>query len=63
VTGAFILYPGDSAVVFPANNATRMYEGVGVLPLKPDAGARPTQLHLDNIKQIIEAFILQNQKN
>jgi predicted component of viral defense system (DUF524 family) len=57
VTGAYILYPGDQAVIYSAHNATDIYEGVGALPLKPEAGARPVQRHLVAIEQIIHEFI------
>jgi hypothetical protein len=57
VTGAYILYPGERDVVYTAHNATGLYDGVGALPLKPEAGARPVQLHLEGIKQIIKEFI------
>jgi hypothetical protein len=50
-------YPGERAVVYPAHNATNIYEGVGALPLKPEARARPVQRHLEDIKQIIREFI------
>ncbi len=57
VTGAYILYPGESAVVYPAHNAASRYEGVGALPLIPEAGARPVQRHIESIEQIISEFI------
>jgi predicted component of viral defense system (DUF524 family) len=57
VTGAYILYPGERAVVYSAHDATGIYEGVGALPLKPEAGAHPVQRHLDGVKQIIHEFI------
>jgi predicted component of viral defense system (DUF524 family) len=57
VIGAYILYPGDQAVIYSAHNATDMYEGVGALPLKPEEGACPLQRHLNDIKQIIREFI------
>lgn len=57
VTGAYILYPGERAVVYSAHDATGIYEGVGALPLKPEGGARPVQRHLKAIEQIIREFI------
>ena len=57
VTGAYILYPGEQAVIYTAHNANAIYEGVGALPLKPEIGARPVQRHIDSIKQIIRQFI------
>ncbi len=57
VTGAYILYPGDKPAVYPAHDAKGLYEGVGALPLKPEAGARPVQQHLERIEQIIREFI------
>ena len=57
VTGAYILYPGERAVAYPAPNAAGIYEGVGALPLKPEAGARPVQRHCKDIEQIIREFI------
>ncbi|MFH2041030.1 MAG: DUF2357 domain-containing protein [Acidobacteriota bacterium] len=56
VTGAYILYPGERAVVYPAHDAARRYEGVGALPLKPEAGARPMQRHLEDLRRIIIDF-------
>jgi hypothetical protein len=38
-------------------NAAGICEGVGALPLKPEAGARPGQRHREDIKQIIREFI------
>jgi hypothetical protein len=58
VTGAYILFPGKDAVIYQAHNATGSYEGVGALPLAPEAGARPDQHHLDDIKLIIEEFVV-----
>ncbi len=57
VVGAFILYPGEKAVVYPAHDAQKLYEGVGALPLKPMTGAIPVQKHLDDITKIINDFI------
>jgi len=57
VVGAYILYPGEEAIAYPTHNSGRLYEGVGALPLKPEAGARPVQRHLDDIKRIIQDFI------
>lgn len=58
VTGAFILYPGDQTVIYPAHNETDIYQGVGALPIKPEAGARPDQRHIEGIEQIIREFIV-----
>jgi predicted component of viral defense system (DUF524 family) len=57
VTGAYILYPGEQAVIYSAHNATDIYEGVGALPLKPEAGARPVQRHIEAIERIIKEFV------
>jgi predicted component of viral defense system (DUF524 family) len=57
VSGAYILYPGEEARVYPAHNAAGCYQGVGALPLKPDDSARPTRRHLEDIEQIIREFI------
>ncbi|MBI2354844.1 MAG: DUF2357 domain-containing protein [Deltaproteobacteria bacterium] len=57
VTGAYILYPGEKAVVYSAHDATCLYEGVGALPLQPEAGARPVQRHREDIEQILREFI------
>ncbi|NVO00719.1 MAG: DUF2357 domain-containing protein [Geobacteraceae bacterium] len=57
VTGAYILYPGDNEVVYQSHNATGSYEGVGALPLKPEARARPVQQHLNNVRLIVEEFL------
>lgn len=57
VSGAYILYPGEEARVYPAHGATGRYQGVGALPLKPDNSARPALRHLTHIEQIIREFI------
>lgn len=58
VTGAYILYPGEKAVVYPVHDATDPYAGVGALPLKPEAGgARPVQRHLEDLQRIILNFL------
>ena len=57
VAGAFILYPGEEAVMYPAHNAKRRYEGVGALPLKPMTGAMPVKRHIDDIAKIINDFL------
>jgi len=57
VTGAYILYPGEKSVIYSSHNASSIYQGVGALPLKPEAGARPVQRHLEGIEQIIREFI------
>lgn len=55
--GAFIIYPGDTGVVYKAHNAVRSFEGVGAFPLKPEAGARPNERHLRDIRSAIVDFI------
>jgi predicted component of viral defense system (DUF524 family) len=57
VSGSFILYPGERAVVYTAHNAAGIYEGVGALPLKPEAGARPVLKQLEVVKQIVKEFV------
>ena len=57
VAGAFILYPGEIPVIYPAHNAKKLYEGVGALPLKPMKGGRPIKKHINNISKIINDFI------
>lgn len=57
VSGAYILYPGMEARVYPAHNATGRYKGVGALPLKPDDFACPMHRHLEDIERIIREFI------
>ncbi len=57
VAGAFILYPGEIPVMYPAHNAKRLYEGVGALPLKPMTGAMPVKRHIDDIAKIINDFL------
>ena len=56
VSGAYILYPGAEARVYPAHNAAERYQGVGALPLKPDDSARPARRHLEDIERIIREF-------
>jgi predicted component of viral defense system (DUF524 family) len=56
VSGAYILYPGEKAIAYPAHDAARLYEGVGALPLKPESGARPVQRHLADLSRIIHDF-------
>ncbi len=56
VTGAYILYPGEKAIVYPAHDAAGPYAGVGALPLKPERGAQPVQRHMEDIQRIILDF-------
>jgi predicted component of viral defense system (DUF524 family) len=56
VSGAYILYPGEAAKVYPAHNAAGRYQGVGALPLKPDNSAHPARRHLEDIERIIREF-------
>lgn len=56
-TGAFIIYPGETGVVYKAHNAVRPFEGVGAFPLKPEKGARPNKQHLHKIRTAILDFI------
>ena len=60
VVGAFILYPGEKTVVYPAHNARMSYEGVGAFALKPQPGARPVRKHLDDIAWFISEFLRNN---
>jgi uncharacterized protein len=57
VAGAFILYPGEQAVMYPEHGARRLYEGVGALPLKPMIGATPVPEYIDDIRRIIGQFM------
>ena len=57
VAGAFILYPGEKPVIFPAHGSERLFEGVGALPLRPAGQALPVQKHLADIERIIDDFI------
>ena len=57
VTGAFILYPGENPVIFPAHGSEKLFEGVGALPLQPADHALPVQKHLADIERIIDDFI------
>lgn len=57
VVGAFILYPGERPVMYPAHKAQRLLEGVGALPLKPTTGAVPVQKHRDDISRVINDFV------
>ena len=57
VSGAYILYPGEEAMVYTAHNSTGFYQGVGALPLKPDDSAHPMRRHLEDIERIIREFI------
>jgi predicted component of viral defense system (DUF524 family) len=57
VIGAYIFYPGEKAIVYPQHDAVGTHEGVGALPLKPEAGARPVEEHLEYIKRVIHDFI------
>ncbi len=59
VSGAFILYPGDSdeSFLFQAHSAVQRYEGVGALVLTPDHDGRPKTPEVDSLRDIISAFI------
>ena len=56
VYGAYIIYPGEEAKVYPAHNSGGLYQGVGALPLKPDDLALPLRRHLEDIERIICEF-------
>jgi predicted component of viral defense system (DUF524 family) len=56
VYGAYIIYPGEEAKVYPAHNSRGLYQGVGALPLKPDDSALPLRRHLEDIERIICEF-------
>jgi uncharacterized protein len=57
VIGAYILYPGEKAGIYYTHNATRICEGVGAYPLRPEAGARPAKQHLEYLENVIKEFI------
>jgi len=57
VMGAYILYPGEKVAVYSAHDAAGIYQGVGALPLNPEAGARPVQWHKEYIEQIVKEFL------
>jgi len=57
VLGAFALYPGEKAVVFPPHCYESRSEGVGAVALKPVAGNKAKPEHLENLTKIIDAFL------
>ena len=57
VVAAYIIYPGQMEKIFPCHGALNQYEGVGALPLRPEAGGKPVQKHFENINRIIDNFI------
>jgi len=50
VCGAYILYPGEKAIIYPNHNAERPCDGVGALPLKPEAAAKPIRTHIEALR-------------
>jgi len=60
VVGAFILYPGDKALLFPSHGAKKRYQGVGAFPLKPEVGGIPSTQHIADLSTIIGEFINEN---
>jgi len=56
VSGAFILYPGKEARIYPAHDAAGLCQSVGALPLKPDDSAFPNRRQLEALEQIIAEF-------
>ena len=57
VFGAFALYPGQKATVFPPHRYESPFEGVGAVALKPVAGNQAKPEHLENLTKIIDAFL------
>jgi hypothetical protein len=59
VSGAFILYPGTEAIIYPCHGVESSFEGVGALPLRPTLDAKPEQKHIEDIRRVISNFINQ----
>ena len=57
VSGAFILYPGTEAIIYPCHGAESSFEGVGALPLRPTLDGKPEQKHIEDIRLVISDFI------
>ncbi|MBT3368710.1 MAG: hypothetical protein HN416_16300, partial [Nitrospina sp.] len=57
VFGAFALYPGQKATVFPPHRYESPFQGVGAVALKPVAGNKAKPEHLENLTKIIDAFL------
>ena len=57
VYGAFALYPGEESVIYPTHGASRHFEGVGALALKPVAGGRPKAEDMVRMEKAIDDFI------
>ena len=57
VYGAFSLYPGNEAVIYPSHEADSVFHGIGALPLKPVPGGSPSPEHILNLKKVIDNFI------
>jgi uncharacterized protein len=57
VFGAFALYPGQKAIVFPPHRYESPFEGVGAVALKPVAGNKAKPEHVENLTTIIDAFL------
>lgn len=57
VSGAFILYPGTATAIYPSHGSKNLCEGVGALPLKPIAGAKPDPRHVENIVRVLNDFL------
>jgi hypothetical protein len=56
VEGAFALFPGAESRVYPTHGATRSWEGVGALALRPDLDGRPDNSQAENIRALIRGF-------
>lgn len=54
--GAFILYPGQKSIFYPSFNATRRYEGVGAIPLRPGLDAQPEEEGCQMLRGLIQEF-------
>ncbi|MCX5847626.1 MAG: DUF2357 domain-containing protein [Deltaproteobacteria bacterium] len=55
--GAYIIYPGETGIVYKAHDAVKPFEGVGAFPLKPETGAKPNKQHRHKIRSAIVDFI------
>jgi len=57
VYGAFALYPGEESLIYPTHGASRPFEGVGALALKPVADGRPRAEDMARMEMAIDDFV------
>jgi predicted component of viral defense system (DUF524 family) len=56
--GSFILYPGQKPIFYPTFNATRSYQGVGAIALRPGLDEHPQGTGYQTLQKLIREFTI-----